>query len=67
MKYDRLGVVLVNVVHEQQAEIEALQRSLEAEKAKTERRDAEIADMRGELALLKAAVCPILGDKACHD
>ena len=43
VKYDRIGVVLVNVVKEQQAEIEG--------------QDERIKGLEAEIALLKAALC----------
>ena len=52
VKYDRLGVVLVNAVSEQQSEIEAQRAQLDAQAKTIRRQQAEIDE-------LKAAVCAL--------
>lgn len=64
VKYDRVGVVLVNAVNQQQAEIEAQQKRIDDQAGiiqkqaeKIERQQSEIERQRSELEALKALVC----------
>jgi len=54
VKYDRIGVVLVNVLKEQQEEIEKLRQELESEKKKGEKKAKQQEE---ELALIKTSLC----------
>ena len=50
MKYDRVGVVIVNAVKEQQAQIEA-------QRDKISDQQKELDDLRSQIGTLKALVC----------
>lgn len=53
VKYDRIGVVLINAVKEQQAEIEEQQKTIRAQQAEIEQLKKKVA----EIDALKALVC----------
>jgi uncharacterized protein HemX len=50
VKYDRVGVILVNAVNEQQAEIEAQRKKIETQ-------DRSIEDLRRQVDQLKKLMC----------
>ncbi|HUF02608.1 MAG TPA: tail fiber domain-containing protein [Aridibacter sp.] len=64
VKYDRIGVVLVNVVKQQQAEIESLRYEVKSEKEKVKSQEEDLKAVRVELAELKALVCAANPDAA---
>ncbi len=53
MKYDRVGVVLVNAVKEQQAQIEAQAKEIEQQRAEIE----QLKKRAAEFDALKALIC----------
>ncbi len=57
VKYDKIGVVLVNVVKEQQRTIEIQSDKLKAQGETLERQADELDALKTELAALKALVC----------
>lgn len=57
VKYDRIGVVLVNAVKEQQAQIEAHTQNLGRQRAELAEQKVTIQDLRSQIAQLKAVVC----------
>ena len=59
VKYDRVGVVLINAVNEQQAEIEAQRREIERLRETVERQRAQIEDLKSLFcaAFSTAPVC----------
>lgn len=57
VKYDRVGVVLVNAVNEQQTQIESQQKQIDEQKGIIKRQEAEIKKQRAEFEALKKLVC----------
>jgi hypothetical protein len=57
VKYDRVGVVLINAVKEQQAQIESLAKQNELQQKQNELQQKQIEQQRAEIAALKALVC----------
>ncbi|MBS1792552.1 MAG: tail fiber domain-containing protein [Acidobacteria bacterium] len=57
VKYDRVGVVLVNAVNEQQEQIEAQRRENEALKQQLARQDATIREQQAAIEALTGLVC----------
>jgi hypothetical protein len=59
VKYDRVGVVLVNAVNEQQSQIEAQQKQIDAQKQTIEQQQAEIDALKKLICLRNrsAAAC----------
>lgn len=57
VKYDRVGVVLVNAVQEQQAQIETQQKVIREQSATIVRLESEIDEQRSELIALKSLIC----------
>lgn len=57
VKYDRIGVVLINVVKEQQKTIEVQGSRLKVQSEKMERQAEELDALKAELEALKALVC----------
>jgi peptidoglycan hydrolase CwlO-like protein len=57
VKYDRVGVVLINAVNEQQQQIESQQKKLEAQQKRLEHQTQTIRGQQAELAALKTLIC----------
>ncbi|MBS1793037.1 MAG: tail fiber domain-containing protein [Acidobacteria bacterium] len=57
VKYDRVGVVLVNAVNEQQTVIENQQRQIDEQNALIRRQQAELDRQKTELEALRELVC----------
>jgi hypothetical protein len=57
VKYDRVGVVLVNAVNEQQQQIEAQQKKIEAQQKQLEHQSQTIYGQQAELAALRRFIC----------
>ena len=60
VKYDRVGVVLVNAVQEQQTQIEALEKQIEKQNDLIEKQKAEIESLKSkssEFEQLKQLIC----------
>lgn len=64
VKYDRIGVVLVNAVNEQQLQIEELQRRAVTQDRLIVQQNAKMRDLERELAELKALVCKAISNTA---
>ena len=57
VKYDRVGVVLVNAVKEQQAQIETQEKQNQQLKVQVEIQQKQLDEQKKELDLLKQFVC----------
>jgi len=57
VKYDRVGVVLVNAVNEQQLQIESQQKQNEAQQKQIDEQKALIEKQQTEIEALKELVC----------
>lgn len=64
VKYDRIGVLLVNVVKEQATELERQKEKVERQKAQIDTQEKRIGELEAEMAALKAIVCSGLPDAA---
>jgi hypothetical protein len=59
VKYDRVGVVAINAIKEQQMQIEAQERRNEVQQKVIEGQSATIARQQAEIEALKKAVCSL--------
>ncbi len=57
VKYDRVGVVLVNAVKEQQAQIESQKKQIDAQTALIQQQQERLDKQQSEIEALKAVVC----------
>ena len=57
VKYDRVGVVLVNAVNEQQSEIESLRTTVDTQKEALKQQQEKLDKQQAEIAGLKKLVC----------
>ncbi len=57
VKYDRVGVVLVNAVNEQQTQIEAQQKQIDGQAELIKTQQETLARQQSDIAALKAIVC----------
>ncbi len=57
VRYDRIGVLLINAVKEQQAQIETQAKQIEKQNAVNKKQEADIDKQRIEIDALKALVC----------
>ena len=57
VRYDRIGVVLINAVKEQQAQIETQAKQIEKQNATNKKQEADIDKQRNEILALTALVC----------
>ncbi|MEP6903347.1 MAG: tail fiber domain-containing protein, partial [Actinomycetota bacterium] len=57
VKYDRVGVVLVNAVNEQQTQIEAQQKQIDEQKSLIKQQQEKLDIQQSELEALKKFVC----------
>ncbi|MBK9165809.1 MAG: tail fiber domain-containing protein [Acidobacteria bacterium] len=64
VKYDRVAVVLVNAVKEQQTQIEAQQKQIEQQQAEIEKQRAEIEQQKKRLDALTEYLCSKQADPA---
>ena len=57
VKYDRIGVVLVNAVNEQQTQIESLEKKIDEQEEIIKRQQNELEKQKKEFEALKKLVC----------
>ena len=57
VKYDRIGVVLVNAVQEQQRQIEAQQKQLDEQKQFIKKQEERLRIQQAEMESLRILVC----------
>jgi Chaperone of endosialidase len=57
VKYDRVGVVLVNAVNEQQDQIEAQQKQIDEQKLVIQKQEEKLDKQQSEIDALKLVVC----------
>ena len=57
IKYDRIGVVLINAVKEQQAQISGQHKQISSQQSQIEAQDAKIKSLEMQVEAFKALVC----------